>query len=68
MYLGFSQDKRLKVSTKFRKGATYNKVLLLVADLDSVYGIGREGTVWFPLILYKMKGKKTKQKVKMSQY
>lgn len=55
IFSGFSQGQRIRVSTKIRVGITYNKVLLLVADFDSVYGIGREGTAGFPLILYKTK-------------
>lgn len=50
-YSGFSQGQRLWVSIKIRKGATYDKVLLLVADLYSVYGIGGEGTAGISLIL-----------------
>lgn len=49
----FSQGQRLRVSFKMWMGATYDKVLLLAADLDSVYGIGGEGTAGISLILKK---------------
>lgn len=32
------------MNLKIRAGATYDQVLLLLADLDSVYGIRGEGT------------------------
>lgn len=48
---GVKSGQRLRVSIKFRMGATYNKVLLLVTDLDSVYGIGGEGTAGSLFIL-----------------
>lgn len=49
--LRYWSGQRLRVSIKFRMGATYNKVLLLVTDLDSVYGIGGEGTAGVFFIL-----------------
>ena len=50
---GFSRGQRLNLSIKIGTGATYDKVLLLVADLDSVYGIGGEGTAGVSLVLQK---------------
>lgn len=49
--LRYWSGQRLRFSIKFRMGATYNKVLLLVTDLDSVYGIGGEGTAGIFFIL-----------------
>lgn len=50
--LRYWSGQRLRVGIRFRMGATYNKVLLLVTDLDSVYGIRGEGTAGIFFILY----------------
>lgn len=59
---------RLRVNIKIRMEATYNKILLLVADLDSVYGIGREGTAGISCFLYEREREKQNRKTITPQH